>query len=827
MKLRLPLILSLAACADLGVVEPDVCGNNVVEAPREDCDLVVDPELGEDLTCGAPGFFGACRYLCGGGASCPDGWACFEDRICRPPSGAFEFDDEPVRILRADDFVVANFLGGPEAELAVRLDGDLSVWSLGEDDEAPVRFLATFDAARGGIGSVPIDDDRSALVVPSVSLDAGQPARAVVHVLEEERARLVSAAAARTTLPLSAGDTLLAVRAIRLDDDDGLDDRLVLIERDGTARVAFDTPGCIAPFANTSTVGPAGSPIDFASLRLATGARRVAIAFEDSVALGTTAVAAGGCLALTRVVRLPASAPVQSIDFVRSPDGDDEEDLVVALADQTVAVARGPAFDTLAIDDHYDPLDELADNQSRECSGERFILATAHLQREEGPADVVTEDAIYFATPSGFVRVYTRARGDGWAEAVIGDFDRDGLNDVVVSTRSARAGCDVVDVRLLRQVAPGAFTSAPVPNVSLPRDLHVGDFDGDGVDDVVLVERSRDEEDAVTVLFGAARAPLEDAATVTSFESIATIEATVTRAGSGLNVDRNADVLVVHDEDAPLVTVLLGTSRRSLLSPIPLGSGGHRPFAVASGRLYDGDAETPDLVALDGERVAFVAGDDLDFGGPVETTTVALEGFRTECAIVGIAKAGTGGAFVGIDGAGGCEGPAKLLYLARDEDGAYAAATAEAPPGRPTQLELGDLDDDGVDDWVIHFATEDGKGSVFVFWNARIEDDALVFARPPERVLGALIVRSAALIDVDDDVPPEIAVYTANGLFTIDYDEDDVALYASPSPLTMPLDYEDDGDAHLRAGRVGPDALADLVLLLGQGVFVFETVPRR
>ncbi len=827
MRTRIPLVLFLAtACADLAVVEPDVCGNNVVEAPREDCDLVADPDLGEDLACGAPGFFGACRYLCGGGASCPDGWGCFEDRICRPPSGAFEFDDEPVRILRADDFVVEDFVGDEAAELAVRLEGDLTLWSLDEDDPSPVRFLATFDAARGAITSAPIDDARSALIFPSVSRVAGRAAQPVVHVLEEERDRLVSAVGARTALTLEPGDSLLALRSIRFDADDGLDDEMFLLERDGAARVAFGTPGCVAPFANTSTIGSSGTFVDLTSLRLASGARLVAIAFEDAITIGTTAIGTSGCIALANVARFTAPADVQSIDFARAPDGDGEIDLVVSLADQTVAVARGPSFDALAIDDRYASLDELADDQARACSGERFVLEAARLQGGDGPADIVTEDGIYFSTSSGFERVYTRARGDAWAEAIVGDFDRDGLDDVVVTTRSLRAGCDAVDLRLLRQVTPGAFTSAPIPNVSLPRDLHVGDFDGDGVDDVLLIERTRDEEDAVLVLYGGAEAPLEDGATVTSFEYITSIDASVTRAGSGLNVDRIHDVLVVHETEAPLVTTLLGTARRSLLSPIALDGATDRPFAVASGRLYDEEAETPDVVALDGGRAWFVAGDDLDFGGPVETASVALGAFSTECALLGVARVESGGAVVGIDGAEGCDGPATLLYLERDEGGRFSAATVEAPPGRPTQLELGDLDDNGADEWLIHFATEDDRGSVFVFWNPRADGNEVVFSKPPERVLGALRVRSATLIDVDDDVPPEVAVYTDDGLFTIDYDEEEDALFASPAPLTAPLDYEDVGDAHLRAGRVDGDALEDLVLLLGQGVFVFRTVPR-
>ncbi len=803
MRAHVPLLCLLAACADLDVVEPDVCGNNVVEAPREDCDLVVDPALGEDLTCGAPGFFGACRYLCGGGAVCPAGWGCFEDRICRPPSGSFDFDDEPVHVLRADDFVVANFLGDATTELAVRLDGELTILSLDEDAPSAVLSAATFGAVGGAMTSVPIDDDRSAIVFPSATRVAGETQRAVVHVLEEERGRLTTAAAART--PLDLPGERIAVRSLRLDDDDGLDDRMVLFGEE--ARVAFETPGCLDPYASTSTLGVSGGLLDVASLRLPSGARRIAMAFEDTVVLGETRLDGAGCVLLANVGRRAVDG-VERVTF-------DGADLIAATRD-AVAIASAPDF-TFAEDPRYAALVERVDGQSRACSEGPAWLATGHLR--SGPrADVITEDGVYFATDTGFDRVYVRARGDAWAEAAIGDFDDDGLADIVVTTRSASADCDAVDLRLLRQATPGVFTSTPVPNVQLPRALDVGDFDGDGVDDVVLVERTRDEEDAVTVLFGGATDPLRDLSSAYGFDAITSIEASVTRAASTLNPDRTSDVLVTpEDEDA--YVVLLGSARRALLSPIPLGAG---PLAVAAGLVDDPEAETPDLVGLGDGVVHFVSGEDLDTGGPATTTSADLGAFRSACALLAVTG---GGAVIGLDGTAACDdGPSTLLFATRDDD-RFEVVTGAAPAGRPTWLEIGDLNDDGEDEALVHFATEDKRGAVYVLWNLRAREGALAF--DAERVLGGLRVRAATLIDVDDDPRPEIAVYTDDGLFTVDYDPDDEVLYAAPAPVTSPLDVEDDGDAQLRAGRVDDDELEDLVLLLGGGVFVFTTEPRR
>ncbi|WP_437931384.1 VCBS repeat-containing protein [Sorangium sp. So ce291] len=81
--LSLALALAAAGCANLSLLEEDVCGNRVVEEPDEACD-------GQE-GCGAPGSAHQCRYLCGAdGLACPAGHGCGADGVCRRPSGAFE-----------------------------------------------------------------------------------------------------------------------------------------------------------------------------------------------------------------------------------------------------------------------------------------------------------------------------------------------------------------------------------------------------------------------------------------------------------------------------------------------------------------------------------------------------------------------------------------------------------------------------------------------------------------------------------------------------------------------------------------------------------------
>ncbi|WP_437580725.1 FG-GAP repeat domain-containing protein [Sorangium sp. So ce887] len=82
--LSIALAIAVAGCANLSLLEEDVCGNRVVEEPDEACD-------GQE-GCGAPGSAHQCRYLCGDaeGLVCPGGSGCGADGVCRRPRGDFE-----------------------------------------------------------------------------------------------------------------------------------------------------------------------------------------------------------------------------------------------------------------------------------------------------------------------------------------------------------------------------------------------------------------------------------------------------------------------------------------------------------------------------------------------------------------------------------------------------------------------------------------------------------------------------------------------------------------------------------------------------------------
>lgn len=82
------LALVASACAPLDLVKVGECGNGFVE-PGEDCDGTG--------SCGAPGSTFECRYLCTtdaeGESSCPSGFVCGGDGLCRKPTGRLVLTD--------------------------------------------------------------------------------------------------------------------------------------------------------------------------------------------------------------------------------------------------------------------------------------------------------------------------------------------------------------------------------------------------------------------------------------------------------------------------------------------------------------------------------------------------------------------------------------------------------------------------------------------------------------------------------------------------------------------------------------------------------------
>lgn len=115
-------------CAGLEPLEPAVCGNGVVEPEAgEDCDLFASAG-GENLVCPRVPEPNACKYICTAdrSISCPNGWSCGPDGVCRYASGRLTVPRASPLRMPNDRFEVLDADGDQLPDLIAQLGGSIS-----------------------------------------------------------------------------------------------------------------------------------------------------------------------------------------------------------------------------------------------------------------------------------------------------------------------------------------------------------------------------------------------------------------------------------------------------------------------------------------------------------------------------------------------------------------------------------------------------------------------------------------------------------------------------------------------------------------------------
>lgn len=848
MKRAVPILLLLLGCRELQTYPEDTCGNNVVES-GEDCDLIADAELGAGLACGPPdGSPRACRYLCSSTARCPPGWSCFGDGVCRFSSGRFTFEDDPRLIAGADEVALGDVLGDERLELVVRLDGDLGIHELPAESGEASPFGISFPAIRGEVALAEYGDaGRSAVFVPTSSRFADPNGVPRVDALIGSGDRLLSLASPRRALDVPIGAELRAVVPLALGRG-GPEDLAFVVEAQRMITWTVEAPAC--PPASLSFPAPADAGAFARPSTRRDGDRLlVANAFAGAsnvIVFAITSSAACPAFGALQDVAIEAPLDRAGVELVEL-DGSGGPELLAYVVGERVAVAveRAGAFGPAELRDEFSALDERHEDQSTECNGERFVLAAADLNGDRA-LDIVTEDGIFLARGASFERAFTRTRGDAWAEAIVADFDRDGRIDVVASTRSRSAECSAVDLELVRQLRDETFAAEPINGVTLPRLLRSGDVDADGIADVAVVEESRDGALTLAVLYGDTKEALEDKSAVGRFDQVSIFESFVSRDSPGLGPDVASDLLVVPGGERAL-SLIFGSPKRSMLAPIPLEAesrgNGVVPFAIAADRFSDPESDDPDLVALFGDRLTVIAGQDLRAGAPILNVPLELSGFRHTCAaLLGLEAAGGGKLVAGVDGrflrspasldtdpAPPCDffGPPSQVFLSTLDAGTYGSrALASAGRGVVSAIAI-DLDRSGDEDLVLHFAFEgtERRGRAVAVFNPRSSGSTLDFTELD--LLPELDVLGVARLNVDGDDEPELIALTTGGLARLDWNDAEDRLAVGTEPFALP-DLELDGAlTKLLAGDLSGDGLDDLLLLYGDGIFVFAAEVAR
>lgn len=854
---------ALAGCADLPPLEPGVCGNGVIDrAEGEDCDSLADPSLGQSLACGPPeDVTHRCRYVCGGAFQCPVGWGCGEDGICRYPSSRYEpapgspyrADAEALAVGDLDGDGIPDVVAFSESEIAARFGSENGGLS------------AEFQMASGhGTGRPVLADlDNDGLV------DVVAPMFNGVYVLRGQRDRTlapVAYAPFEISLDFEGGVHLLP---LAIDGATQFDALLFLFSsrpptpnsplflgmqfqtfEEGTNR----NPVVLHPETNVRISDLAGRiPVGDLDPPTGTGAGAEEFALpivgKNQIWIYETVDFAVGApkVAVRQTLTLPGGRSLTLGARFSDVNRDGRLDLMVAAGDE-VAVALNDGtgkFGALAIDPLFDDLVTpdpfCGDLELR--SARRWPLAVGDLMLGSGGIDVVTDAGIYANISGHLCPVAVASRL--WNEAVIADFNRDGVGDVA----AAAEGENGVDFF----VGTGTLIFNPfrVDTEDPPFSLRVADFDGDLVNDLAIGEKNLDGQ-GLSVLFGDLQGAPHDPISMGRLQVIASMEPAHLLVGPSA-LDYISDMIVISQEDfsanaARSLAFLLGTSERRMLAPFVIDA--DNPVHAVLAGPFDPDDAIADLFAVTKTGVFLIegaGGAKFYASGVTRLTAPSLfTDFEIGCVVWAAVDLDGDGRqeVVGVDRSDHCFGrgvsPRPRLLVARltgsaREIGVDARIHDLSALGltAPSQATLADVDADGQPDLVVTFTGERfdptnpaperapaGSG-VAIFWNANGTLDP--GARAPT-VLPALpdssVVLSAVALNADLDRRLEIALSSLAGVWMVDQDDAGAFAVLGDAPV---IDLR--GAARMAAADLNGDGLSDLIFATRESVHVSLAIP--
>jgi hypothetical protein len=295
----------------------------------------------------------------------------------------------------------------------------------------------------------------------------------------------------------------------------------------------------------------------------------------------------------------------------------------------------------------------------------------------------------------------------GWPFSIAtGDFNGDGIPDLVVTNPDSNT------VTVMLGNGDGTFTisstpqtgSASPPDDSVPFYVAVGDFNGDGILDLAVVNALGDK---VRILLG---------------NGDGTFTPTATSPGTGLtpaaivvgdfNGDGILDLAVVNSA-SDMVTILLGNGEGTFTSVVNVATG-ITPFSIAVGD-FNGDGILDLAVAnscgsagsgscpSNGTVTVLLGNGDGTF---TATSTSPATGSAPN-AIAAADFNGDGKLDLAVENFCGnpnsdCESGGTVTILLGNGDGTFTAtATSPATPSEPEAIAVGDLNGDGIPDLVV------------------------------------------------------------------------------------------------------------------------------
>lgn len=353
----------------------------------------------------------------------------------------------------------------------------------------------------------------------------------------------------------------------------------------------------------------------------------------------------------------------------------------------------------------------------------------------------------------GFLSPQSPPTGLGPYAIGVGDFNQDGIPDLAVTNINAFVGdSNLGTVTVLLGSGDGMFTAVPIsPTVGQdPESIAVGDFNGDGIPDLVVANYNYDIEDTdppggtVTVLLG------KGDGTFTTAPIQATGNNPTAVAVGDFNGDGIADLAVANSSD-DTVSVLLGNGDGTFTpkgpSPASPNDTGDSPISIAVAD-FNGDG-VPDLAVANTvvNTVTILLGNG---NGTFTPSAASPATGNTPLSIVSGDFNGDGVADLAV--ANSVDNTVTMLL--GNGNGTFTAGATLQTDDTPDALAVGDLNSDGIADLVVANYT---YGTVNVFLG---NGNGTFTASGSNFLLGgsAAYPTSIALGDFNGDGAPDLAI---------------------------------------------------------------------